>query len=81
MIEEKDNINKKIKDIYSILDEYNESVFKGAIAKVKEEIKKRKLEDLKAKIAKNETVDPAKAEVYIRRKKTQGGHEQSTVLL
>ena len=51
--------------IDSLPEEYNETVFKGAIERVKEEIKKRKLEDLKSKITINETVDPEKTKEYL----------------
>ena len=46
--------------------EYDEDSLIGAIDKVKLEIKKKKMDDLKEKISKYSTVDPSKAEEYLR---------------
>ena len=52
--------------IESLPEEYNKDILEGAIAKVKEEIKKKKLEDLKSKIAKNESINPEKTTEYLK---------------
>ncbi len=46
--------------------EYDEKSLNGAIDKVKREIKYRKMDDLKDKISKISTVDPEKANEYLR---------------
>lgn len=46
--------------------EYDEDSLIGAIDKVKLEIKKKKMDNLKEKISKYSTVDPSKAEEYLR---------------
>lgn len=51
--------------ISSLPSEYNEDVLFGAINRIKEEIKKRKLEDLRKEISKYQEVDPKKTSAYI----------------
>jgi hypothetical protein len=46
--------------------EYDEDHLQGAIEKVKLEIRRRKLEDLKEKITEISTLDPAQANEYLR---------------
>ena len=46
--------------------DYDEDTLLGSIDKVKLEIKKKKMDDLKDKISKYSTVDPNKAEEYLR---------------
>ena len=47
-------------------EKYNKNILLGSIKRVKEEVKKRKLDDLKKKIAEFETIDPTKVKEYLR---------------
>ena len=65
--------DQQIKDLITSLalvetlpTEYDEKSLNGAIDKVKREIKYRKMDDLKDKISKISTVDPEKANEYLR---------------
>ena len=51
--------------IDSLPEGYDEEVLKGAIKRIKEEIKKRKLDDLRKEIAKYQAVDPEKTNMYL----------------
>lgn len=51
--------------ISSLPNEFNEDVLFGAINRIKEEIKKRKLEDLRKEISKYQEIDPKRTSAYI----------------
>ncbi|MBR3227425.1 MAG: toprim domain-containing protein, partial [Erysipelotrichaceae bacterium] len=51
--------------VESLPEKFDEEVLRGSIERVKEEIKKRRLEDLKRLISKNQTIDPGKTNEYL----------------
>ncbi len=64
-----DKIRNLISDLAvpeTVPSEYDEDHLQGAIEKVKLEIRRRKLEDLKEKITEISTLDPAQANEYLR---------------
>ena len=65
--------DKDVKDLITTLvmvegmpDNYDKALMDSAITKIKSEIKKKKLDDLKEKISKYGTVDPEKANEYLK---------------
>ncbi|MBR2577819.1 MAG: DNA primase, partial [Erysipelotrichaceae bacterium] len=59
------NLILSLGTIETLPDTYDENVLKGAINRIKEEIKKRKLSDLKKEIGKYQTIDPVKTNQYL----------------
>ncbi|MDO4500990.1 MAG: DNA primase [Erysipelotrichaceae bacterium] len=60
------NLITTLSTLDSLPDKYDPELLRGSIQRVKEEIKKHKLEDLRGKIAKSEVVDPEMTRKYLK---------------
>ena len=60
------NVIASLGTIETLPEDYNEEVLLGAIERIKREIKKRKLDDLKKDIAKYKDIDQEKTSEYLK---------------
>ena len=69
LISTEDRIRNLIADLSvpeTLPNEYDEESLNGAIARVKNEVKQKRIADLKEKISKTAAVDPEKADEYLK---------------